>query len=133
MSCSFQKQFAHPPSFSQRWIPAGLLCVGGLGTLVSCRSLPDGTSVQEIQAFTVPPESIQAIREIRLRWMIREDAGEYCQQKLKHPPVSETSALPLACAVWNTKTKECTIVTKPTTTHLIMGHEVHHCFSGHFH
>ncbi len=112
------------------WATLGLLSTA---LLSSCLSLPDGTPMREIRSFTVPPESIQAISEIRLRWMIREDAGEYCQQQLKRPPTFTQSTLPLACALWNTQTKECTIVTKPTTTHVIMGHEVHHCFSGHFH
>lgn len=137
MPDSFQKQPLHQPShlpsFPRCWIKASLLCVWGLGILVSCRSLPDGTPIGEIRAFTVPPESIQAISEIRLRWMIREDAGEYCREQLKRPAASATSPLPLACALWNTQTKECTVVTKPTTTHVIMGHEVHHCFAGHFH
>lgn len=115
------------------WLKIGLLCALGLGVLVSCRSLPDGTPMAEIRSFTVPPESIQAISEIRLRWMIREDAREYCQAQLKRPPASPKTPLPLACALWNTHTKECTVVTQPTTTHVIMGHEVHHCFSGHFH
>lgn len=128
-----QRTFLNKLAVSHLWLKAGLLCVVGLGILVSCRSLPDGTPMAEIRAFTVPPESIQAISEIRLHWMIREDAGEYCQEQLKRPPESAKSPLPLACALWNTKTQECTIVTKPTTTHVIMGHEVHHCFLGHFH
>ena len=125
--------FRNQRHFTRLGLQTGLLCVLGLGILVSCRSLPDGTPMAEIRSFTVPPESIQAISEIRLRWMIREDAGEYCQHQLQRPAASLKSPLPLACALWNTKTKECTVVTKATTTHVIMGHEVHHCFSGHFH
>ena len=128
--------YHHGKVAPKRWpIHATWATLGLLSTtlLSSCLSLPDGTPMREIRSFTVPPESIQAISEIRLRWMIREDAGEYCQQQLKRPAASATSPLPLACALWNAKTKECTVVTKPTTTHVIMGHEVHHCFSGHFH
>ena len=128
-----QRNTPPPRTFARLGAKIGLLCALGLGILVSCRSLPDGTPMAEIRSFTVPPESIQAISEIRLRWMIREDAREYCQAQLKRPPASPTTPLPLACALWNTHTKECTVVTQPTTTHVIMGHEVHHCFSGHFH
>ncbi len=119
---------AHRPGWSTGW-----LCLLGLLALASCRSLPDGTPMAEVRSFTVPAESIQAISEIRLRWMIREDAGEYCREQLKRPGTTASGPLPLACALWNTRTKECTIVTKATTSHVIMGHEVHHCFAGHFH
>lgn len=115
------------------WRTMGLLGLIVLGALTSCRSLPDGTPLAEVRSFTVPPESIQAISEIRLRWMIREDAGEYCREQLKRPGTTASGPVPLACALWNTKTKECTVVTEATTTHVVMGHEVHHCFAGHFH
>ena len=128
--------YHHGKVAPKRWpIRATLATLGLLSTalLSSCLSLPDGAPLSEVRAFTVPPESIKAISEIRLRWMIRPDAREYCRAQLKLPEPSPTHPLPLACALWNLQTKECTVVTEPTTTHVVMGHEVHHCFSGHFH
>ena len=40
---------------------------------------------------------------------------------------------PMACAVWYVPQKQCTIVTSPKVTHTVLGHEVRHCFEGHFH
>ena len=101
-------------------------------TLGACQGLPDGTPLAELRSFTVPPESVQAIGEIRVRWVIREDASEYCQKATK-TSAAAGKPRPLACAVWNTTTKDCMIITAPTTNHMIMGHEIHHCFVGHFH
>lgn len=122
------------------------MCLMGWSLLSACQSMPNGVPWNEIRSFTVPPESIQALSEVRVRWLIRADAREYCSQQLQRtsraPRAGTTSAASsgepasprvLACSVWNEHTKECTIVTEPTTSHVIMGHEVHHCFSGHFH
>ncbi len=38
-----------------------------------------------------------------------------------------------ACAVWNVKTNVCTIITEPHAPYEVLGHEVRHCFEGHFH
>jgi hypothetical protein len=38
-----------------------------------------------------------------------------------------------ACAVWNVKTNVCTIFTEPHAPDEVVGHEVRHCFEGHFH
>jgi hypothetical protein len=40
---------------------------------------------------------------------------------------------PIACAVWTKTTNECKIITGPNPNHLVLGHEVRHCFEGHFH
>lgn len=38
-----------------------------------------------------------------------------------------------ACAVWNVKTNVCTIISEPNAANEVLGHEVRHCFEGHFH
>ena len=35
------------------------------------------------------------------------------------------------CAVWTGMS--CTIYTRPMTSHEILGHELRHCFEGHYH
>jgi hypothetical protein len=39
----------------------------------------------------------------------------------------------MACAFWNTKRKECSIVTPIETGFNYLGHELRHCFEGAFH
>lgn len=122
------------------------ICLMSGPLLSACQGMPNGVPWNEVRSFTVPPESIQAVSEIRLRWLILADAPDYCLQQLQRigrtpragtasasPSDAPASSKPLACAIWNEQTKECTIVTEPTTSHVIMGHEVHHCFAGHFH
>jgi hypothetical protein len=38
-----------------------------------------------------------------------------------------------ACARWNTSFTRCDIFTDRDTTHGVLGHELRHCFDGHFH
>lgn len=39
----------------------------------------------------------------------------------------------LACAVWTPGHQKCMIYSAPKTHSSIIGHEVRHCFEGHFH
>jgi hypothetical protein len=67
-----------------------------------------------------------------LTWEVREDVADYC---LKVSPARGHLWLPkpVACAVWITATRECKVVTGPNPNHVVLGHEVRHCFEGHFH
>ncbi|PUE06387.1 hypothetical protein B9Z51_16375 [Limnohabitans sp. T6-5] len=47
--------------------------------------------------------------------------------------VSTGARMSQACAVWNVKTNVCTIMTEPYASDEVIGHEVRHCFEGHFH
>ncbi|MEY3939524.1 MAG: hypothetical protein RL659_2366, partial [Pseudomonadota bacterium] len=47
-------------------------------------------------------------------------------------PVTPTSR-PMACAFWNVRRKECTVVTPLVTGYNYVGHELRHCFEGAFH
>ncbi len=47
--------------------------------------------------------------------------------------VSTGTRMSQACAVWNVKTNVCTIMTEAHASEEVLGHEVRHCFEGHFH
>ena len=62
--------------------------------------------------------------------------------KIEHRRVANSSLLcdlstgarmSQACAVWNVKTNVCTIISEPHASEEVLGHEVRHCFEGHFH
>jgi len=75
----------------------------------------------------------RVIPEVKLRWLVREDVAQYCARAIQMGQEQAFITPPLACAVWNKSTQECTIVTGTTTSHMVLGHEVRHCFEGHFH
>ncbi len=85
----------------------------------------------DLVAFTPLPEDKRIIREPAIKYLIRQDGSEYCARITGHP-VTMTSR-PMACAYWNSRRKECSIVTPPETGYNYLGHELRHCFEGAFH
>ena len=75
----------------------------------------------------IKPEAI----EPKIKYLVRPDGYEYCA-RITGIPVTPTSR-PMACAFWNIRRKECTIVTPITTGYNYLGHELRHCFEGAFH
>jgi len=73
----------------------------------------------------------RTIDEPRVKFLPREDGHEYCA-RITGIPVTPTSK-PMACAFWNVRRKECTIVTPLYTGFNYLGHELRHCFEGAFH
>jgi hypothetical protein len=67
----------------------------------------------------------------RILWQVRADAEAYCA-KLTGVPVTPYSK-PMACAHWNVKRNECTVITPAAYGVNYLGHEVRHCFEGSFH
>ena len=103
--------------------------------LAACQSTGGGAylSASEVESFTPLPAEKRAMTTVKLRWEVRPDVAEYCASSMGLDKERAYTTPPLACAIWSVRTKECTIVTGPTTTHLALGHEVRHCFEGHFH
>jgi hypothetical protein len=87
---------------------------------------------QEYENFKAMPEDQRAIKKVKLTWIVRPDVTEYCSQAniVKNKGMMSTS---IACAIWSENTQTCTIVTSPNPNHVVLGHEVRHCFEGHFH
>lgn len=97
--------------------------------LTGCHTLPQA----EYQDFTpVSPEK-RIMNQVKISWEVRDDVAEFCA---KAKGMSKDAAFltpPIACAMWNSPRKECTVVTGSKTSHTALGHEVRHCFEGHFH
>ena len=81
--------------------------------------------------FTPAPVHQRVIEEPRVKFLPREDGHEYCA-RITGIPVTPTSK-PMACAFWNVRRKECTVITPMVTGYNYLGHELRHCFEGSFH
>ena len=81
--------------------------------------------------FHPAPVAKRNIAEPKVKYLVRQDGYEYCA-RITGIPVTPTSR-PMACAFWNTRRKECSIVTPVETGYNYLGHELRHCFEGAFH
>lgn len=81
--------------------------------------------------FSPLPVQRRTIDEPKVKFLPREDGFEYCA-RITGIPVTPTSR-PMACAFWNVKRKDCTIVTPMNTGYNYLGHELRHCVEGSFH
>lgn len=86
----------------------------------------------EYENFAAQPTDKRVMNDIQLSWDIRPDAGEVCA-KISSKSQSGNGPKPVACAVWTVAKKHCTIITTPNPNHVVLGHELRHCFEGHFH
>ncbi len=68
---------------------------------------------------------------VKIKYAVRNDGHEFCS-RITGIPIRFNSQ-PMACAFWNVRRKECTIVTPPQTGYNYIGHELRHCFEGAFH
>ena len=112
------------------WLIFGL----GLSALSGCQNL----SVARLPAsesldFQPLPAEQRVMNEMRVRWEVREDVTAYCAKTVGMGWEQANITPPLACASWSASRKECTIVTGKITSHVALGHELRHCFEGHFH
>jgi len=87
----------------------------------------------EYETFTPKSSDQRIMKEVKLRWEVREDVTQYSAKSIRLGPEQAYITSPMACAVWHVANKECVIVTGTTTNHLAIGHEERHCFEGHFH
>lgn len=67
--------------------------------------------------------------EIIVRWLVVEDVDKTCRSLT----VGEKLIRYNGCSIRNIKTNACTVITGREFTNELLGHEVHHCFYGHFH
>jgi hypothetical protein len=97
--------------------------------LTACNSLP----MEEYAEFQPLPAHKRVMNQVKIGWEIRDDVADFCAKAKGMGKEAAFLTPPLACAIWNTPAKECTVVTGKTTTHTALGHEIRHCFEGHFH
>lgn len=81
--------------------------------------------------FVPMPVQQRVMDEPRVKYLARADGHDYCA-RITGLPVTPTSR-PMACAFWNVRRQQCTIVTPIETGYNYLGHELRHCFEGAFH
>jgi hypothetical protein len=86
--------------------------------------------VDRVRFEPLPPEKRQ-LNEPKVKFLARKDGYEFCS-RITGIPISFASR-PMACAFWNIKRNECTVVTPEVTGINYVGHELRHCFEGAFH
>ncbi len=97
-------------------------------SLAGCYTLPP----TEYENFAAQAPDKRIMNSVLISWEVRPDAAEYCALILKATGAA-MAAPAVACATWSKKTHRCTIITTPNPNHVVIGHEVRHCFEGHFH
>lgn len=86
--------------------------------------------VDRVRFEPLQPEQ-RMLNEPKVKYLARKDGYEFCS-RITGVPISLTSR-PMACAFWNVKRRECTVVTPEVTGYNYVGHEIRHCFEGAFH
>ena len=100
--------------------------------LAACETVPTMRPPQVDMVRFAPAADVKRIlNDPKVKYLVRTDGYEYCA-RITGIPVTPTSR-PMACAFWNVRRKECTIVTPMTTGFNYLGHEIRHCFEGAFH
>ena len=121
----------------------GLLCCIALVGHVYAQNtdLQDSPDAALVKRFRPPlvdrvrfeplPPGQRLINEPKVKLLARKDGYEFCS-RITGIPIGPSSR-PMACAFWNVKRRECTVVTPEVTGFNYVGHEVRHCFEGAFH
>ena len=105
--------------------------VFGLLTLMGCETMTIKPPQVDTVRFTPLAQEKRVLTDPKIKYLVRADGYEYCA-RITGIPVTPASR-PMACAFWNVRRKECTIVTPLTTGFNYLGHELRHCFEGAFH
>ena len=87
----------------------------------------------EFVPFSPMPSNYRIMNHVRIQWEVRSDVAQFCTQAKSLGRQQSYLTPPMACAIWDILKAECTIVTGPVTSHVALGHELRHCFEGHFH
>lgn len=81
--------------------------------------------------FETWPQDRRVLQSPKIKYQPRKDGYDFCA-RITGIPVSDTSR-PMACAYWNVRRNECTVITPEVTAYNYLGHELRHCFDGAFH
>ncbi len=120
---------------NRRWqMICSLLWVALVSCLVGCETTQEQQiPVAEYGEFSPAKPYERIMNNVLIRWEIREDVVSYCAGKSEWTRDQSNLTPPIACAIWNVNRSECTVITGPLTSKVALGHEVRHCFEGHFH
>ena len=117
---------------TKRWLWTLCPWLGCVLLLCACQSAPSYIPPSVDQArFTPLRHEQRTIDEPKVKFLARQDGLEYCA-RITGIPITAVSK-PMACAFWNVRRKECSIVTPLNTAYNYLGHELRHCFEGAFH
>jgi hypothetical protein len=120
--------------FLTKRLAAMALSVSGMVLLAGCQTMGGGMiPAAEYEQFTPKTPDQRIMKEVKLRWELRDDVAQYCAKSIGMGREQSYITPPVACAVWHVAKRECVIVTGTQTSHVALGHEVRHCFEGHFH
>lgn len=111
----------------KRWF----FSVGVAVFLLGCETVTLTPPKVDQVRFSPMPAAKRTIAEPKVKYLPRHDGFEYCS-RITGVPITPTSR-PMACAFWNVRRQECTIVTPMSTGYNYLGHELRHCFEGAFH
>lgn len=120
------------------FIKGSLLLLAAL-FLSACQTMTVEQSDQAQHPTFSPLSPDQRIMNtVTIKWDVREDAAEFCAKSMRVRSLQPGRELafttpPMACAIWYVPGKECTVITSKKVSHAVLGHEVRHCFEGHFH
>jgi len=109
-----------------------------LTTLVLTLSACHGGSMHQVSSlelipFNVKPANYRIMNQVRINWEVRADVAHFCAHAKSMGREQSYLTPPMGCAIWDILKGECTVVTGPVTSHVALGHELRHCFEGHFH
>lgn len=90
-------------------------------------------SSREFLPFNVMPAQYRIMNQVRINWEVRADVAQFCAHAKSMGREQSYLTPPMGCAIWDILKGECTVVTGPVTSHVALGHELRHCFEGHFH
>lgn len=107
----------------------GVLVLAVSWVLAACQTMQP--PAVDLVRFTPLASAKRVIDRPKIKYLVRQDGYEYCA-RITGIPVTPTSRA-MACAFWNVRRKECTIVTPMETGYNYLGHELRHCFDGAFH
>ena len=115
----------------RRWVL--LASIAALAVLTGCASTQPSIPLSELDSFQAMPESQRVLNRVRVRWEVRDDVSQVCNQKMSSLGAQKVQTAPIACAIWSVNTQECTIITARQVNHVTLGHELRHCFEGAYH
>lgn len=116
--------------FLLRHLSLSVLVLG----LSACQVVPyQKVSSREFASFNVMPAQYRIMNQVRINWEVRDDVAHFCAHAKSMGREQSYLTPPMGCAIWDILRAECTVVTGPLTSHVALGHELRHCFEGHFH
>ena len=105
--------------------------------LTACQTVPYLPAF-EFERFTALPKQERIMQTVKVNWEAQANVAETCVRIMRNSLNEKDRdqayiTPPIACAVWYVSRQECTIYTALNVSQTVLGHELRHCFEGHFH